>query len=326
MTILVTGGAGYIGSVVTSELLSEGYEVVVLDDLRQGHHEAIPSGAQFSLTDICDAEALEELFQRFNISAVIHMAAETEVEHSMKDPTGHFQTNVLGGIRLLQAMIKNQCLRLIFSSTAAVYGEPQSIPITDDHPENPINVYGESKLMFERILKWYGKAYGLRYVCLRYFNAAGASQYFGEDHHPETHLIPNVLRAALDQSQPVAVFGTDYPTKDGSCIRDYVHVLDISQAHLLALEKLDSLNSMVYNLGNGSGYSVLEVIKAAREITEVDIPVEISARRLGDPSELVASSNRAKRELGWAPKFPGLHDIIESTWRWMLEHPNGYDH
>lgn len=326
MTILVTGGAGYIGSVVTSEMLSKGYEVVVLDNLRQGHQAAIPPGAQFNFADICDAEALGELFQRFKISAVIHMAAETEVEYSMRDPMVHFQTNVLGGIRLLEAMIKSQCLKIIFSSTAAVYGEPQGMPITEEHPENPINVYGESKLMFERVLRWYGKAYGLEYVCLRYFNAAGASQYFGEDHRPETHLIPKVLKAALDRGQPVAVFGNDYPTRDGSCIRDYVHVLDISQAHLLALEKLESLASTVYNLGNGSGYSVLEVIGAAREVSGVDIPVEIGNRRLGDPSELVASSKRAKIELGWEPRFPGLNDIIESAWRWMLEHPNGYDH
>ncbi|MFC1972105.1 UDP-glucose 4-epimerase GalE [Chloroflexota bacterium] len=324
MTILVTGGAGYVGSIVAEELLNKGYDVVVLDDLRQGHKEAISPGVQFSLTDICDETALDKVFHLFEVSAVIHMAAETAVEYSMTDPRRYFKANVLGGMKLLEAMLRNNCLNIVFSSTAAVYGEPRSLPIEEDHPETPTNAYGESKLIFEHILGWYGQAYGLKHISLRYFNAAGATELLGEDHRPETHLIPNILKVAIDKNKPVAVFGTNYQTRDGSCIRDYIHVADIARAHLLSLQKLNDLNSRIYNLGNGNGYSVFEVIETARKITGLDITVEHCARRSGDPAELVASSNRARDELGWVPCFPELESIIKSSWRWMLKHPNGY--
>ena len=325
MNVLVTGGAGYVGSIVTEELLREGHQVIVLDNLQQGHKGAILHEAEFALADICDIEALEDVFSRFKIDAVMHMAAETVVEYSMTDPKRYFQNNVVGGINLLNTMLKHNVYKLIFSSSAAVYGEPQSVPVQESHSKVPVNAYGESKLMFEHILEWYGKSYGLKHVSLRYFNAAGASELLGCDQHPETHLIPNVLKAALNSDSPVTIFGTEYPTKDGTCIRDYIHVVDIAQAHVLALGKLENLISNVYNLGNGEGYSVLEVVEAAKKVTGVDIPTIVSSRRLGDPAVLVASSARVKSELGWKPEFPKLESIIESAWRWMKEHPNGYE-
>ena len=339
MNILVTGGVGYVGSIVAEELLKKGHEVIILDNLQQGHKGAIAPGAEFVFADLCSAEALDGVFQRAKIDAVMHMAAETVVEYSMTDPKRYFHNNIVGGIGLLDAMLKHKVYKLIFSSSAAVYGDPQSIPVEEDHPQLPVNSYGESKLMFERILEWYGKAYGLKHISLRYFNAAGASESLGEDHHPETHLIPNVLKAALLQppiSNPqaqglgtrgsgfVSIFGTDYPTKDGSCIRDYVHVVDIAQAHVLALGNLEKMNDRAYNLGSGEGYSVLEVVEVARKVTGLEIPVKISARRPGDPAILVASSKRAKSELGWKPNFPELGSIIESAWGWMKRHAEGY--
>ena len=324
MNILVTGGAGYVGSVVVEELLKQGYEVIVLDNLKQGHQGAILPEAKLAIADICDARALDQVFRGYQIDAVMHMAAETVVEYSMTDPKRYFHNNIVGGINLLDTMLKYQVDKFIFSSSAAIYGEPQGTPIEEDHPKLPVNSYGESKLMFEHILKWYGRAYGLKHISFRYFNAAGATELLGEDHCPETHLIPNVLRAALDKNSPVSIFGTDYPTKDGSCIRDYVHVTDIAQAHVLALEKIDALSGRAYNLGNGEGYSVLEVMETAKKVTNVDIPTKISARRAGDPAVLVASSHRAKEELGWKPKFPELESIIASAWKWMKEHLKGY--
>ena len=325
MNVLITGGAGYVGSIVTERLLREGHKVIVLDNLRQGHKEAILPLAEFVLADICDTSSLESGFRQFKIDAVMHMAAETVVEYSMTDPKRYFHNNLVGGMNLLDAMLKHGVDRIIYSSTAAVYGEPRSIPIKEDHPETPINSYGESKLMFERILDWYGRAYGIKHISFRYFCAAGATGLLGEDHRPETHLIPNVLKAALNANNPVSIFGTDYPTKDGSCIRDFVHVVDIAQAHLLAMEKIDSLSGNIYNLGNGRGYSVLEVIKTAEEVAGVKIPVKFCPRRLGDPMTLVASSERAKRELDWKPQFSKLEDIIGSAWRWLKDHPDGYE-
>jgi len=254
------------------------------------------------------------------------MAAETVVEYSITDPKKYFQNNIVGAINLLDTMLKHDVHKLIFSSSAAVYGEPENIPIEEDHPTAPVNSYGESKLMFERILAWYGKAYGLKHISLRYFNAAGASKCLGEDHCPETHLIPGILKAALDRNSPIAVFGTDYPTKDGSCIRDYVHVVDIARAHILVLEKLEGSSGGVYNLGNGEGYSVIEVVEAARRVTGVNIPTKAHSGRPGDPAVLVASSSWAKSELDWKPEFPELESIIESAWMWMMEHSKGYDH
>jgi len=244
------------------------------------------------------------------------MAAETIVEYSTTDPKRYFHANIIGGINLLDAMIRHNLNRIVFSSSAAVYGEPLTAPIEENHPKNPINSYGLTKLMFEQVLEWYGKAYGLRHISLRYFNAAGATDRLGEDHSPETHLIPNVLKAAL-AGTPVSVFGTDYPTRDGSCIRDYVHVIDIAQAHVLALEKLDTLKAGAYNLGHGQGYSVLEVVQAAGKVTGIDIQAKLSARRAGDPAVLVASSDRAKSELGWKPKYPELETMVDSAWRWI---------
>ena len=314
MNVLVTGGAGYVGSVVAEELLRAGHHVIILDNLQQGHKQAIPDSTEFVLADVCDHGALETLFQRLRIDAVMHMAAETVVEYSTTDPRRFFVTNVVGGVNLLNAMLKHDVHRIVFSSSAAVYGEPVQSPIDELHPKEPINAYGLSKLQFEQIMGWYGKAYGLKHISFRYFNAAGATERLGEDHEPETHLIPNVLRAALNGT-PVSVFGTDYPTEDGSCVRDYVHVADIARAHVLALDKIDTLRSAAYNLGNGEGYSVLEVVHAARKVTGADIPAKVCPRRSGDPAVLVASSNRAKSELGWKPQFPELETIIESAWR-----------
>jgi UDP-glucose 4-epimerase len=324
MKILVTGGAGYVGSVVADGLLNAGHEVVVLDNLQQGHQDAVPKRAQFILADICKPTGLDKVFRLFTIDAVMHMAAETVVEYSTTDPKRYFQTNTIGGINLLNAMLKYNVHRLIFSSTAAVYGEPQTTPIEEDHPKNPINAYGLSKLMFEQILGWYGKAYGIKHVSLRYFNAAGATENLGEDHRPETHLIPNVLNAALHK-KPVSIFGTDYPTRDGSCIRDYVHVMDIAKAHILALEKLDSLKARAYNLGNQQGCSVIELINAAKKVTGINIPTKVCPRRSGDPAVLVASSNLLKSELGWKPAYPEVEAIINSARRWTTLHPRGYE-
>lgn len=324
MTILVTGGAGYVGSIVAEELLKAGYEVIVLDNLQQGHRDAAPRGGEFVLGDILDPQCLGEVFQRGSVDAVMHMAAETTVEFSMTDPKRYFQNNVVGGINLLKAMLKHEVARLIFSSSAAVYGEPQTTPIEEEHPRAPLNAYGESKLMFERILDWYGKAYGLEHVSLRYFNAAGASDSLGEDHRPETHVIPNVLKAALGNDGPFSIFGTDYPTEDGSCIRDYIHVVDIAKAHVLVLQKLETLKGRVYNLGNGLGYSVLQVVEAAKRVTGLDIPVSAHSRRPGDPAVLVASAKRFQEELGWRPECVELDCIIESAWKWTRKHPDGY--
>ena len=324
MNVLVTGGAGYIGSVVTEHLLKQGHSVTVLDNLQQGHKEAVLSPAEFVSGDVCDAQTLEQIFRNSKIDAVMHMAADTLVGHSMTDPKRYFHNNLVGGISLLNSMLEYNVNKIIFSSTAAVYGEPQNTPIEEDHPKAPINSYGQSKLMFETVLDWYRRAYGIKCISFRYFCAAGATELLGEDHRPETHLIPNVLKAALSKDSTVSVFGTDYPTKDGSCIRDFIHVVDVAQAHLLALEKADNLSGNVYNLGNGEGYSVLEVIKVAEKIVGRKIPVKFSPRRPGDPVTLIASSKRAAQELSWKPQFPELGSIVDSAWRWLKDHPQGY--
>jgi UDP-glucose 4-epimerase len=324
MNIMVTGGAGYIGSILSNELINKDYKVIIVDNLRNGHKEAIPRAADFVFADIRDSNALSEVFQRFEIEAVMHLAAETSVELSMTNPKVFFEINVACGMNLLNTMLKHSVLKLIFSSSAAVYGIPGIMPIDEDSPKVPVNSYGESKLMFERILHWYERAYGFKWISLRYFNAAGANENFGEDHRPETHLIPNILKSALKAKHSIALFGTDYPTNDGTCIRDYVHVLDISQAHILALEKIDKLSGRIYNLGNGTGYSVREIVKVAKEVTGIDIREEIGPRRAGDPPILIASSERAKRELGWIPEFYNLETIIGSAWSWLKSHPHGY--
>jgi UDP-glucose 4-epimerase len=325
MNVAVTGGAGYVGSVVTEELIRRGYRVVVLDNLGQGHRGALLPDADFIRTDISDRQSLKEAFSRFKIEAVMHLAGETIVAYSATDPQKFFQNNIAGGINLLNCMREQGITKIIFSSSAAVYGEPRRTPVEEDADKQPVNAYGDSKWMIERILNWYGKAYGLQHISLRYFNAAGASERLGEDHRPETHLIPAILKAALNGSGPLDIFGADYPTRDGCCVRDYVHVRDIGRAHILALEKLEELSGRVYNLGNQQGYSVLEVVSMAKQITGVNLPTRISARRPGDPAVLVASSLRANQELGWQPERSSLEYIIESAWKWLRDHPHGYE-
>ena len=324
MNVLVIGGAGYVGSIVSEELINIGHDVTVIDNLQQGHQQAVVPEAEFIIADICDAKVLEDIFRNRKIDAVMHMAAETVVEFSMTDPRRYFHGNVIGGLNVLDTMLKYDTYNIIFSSSAAIYGEPQHTPIEESHPKSPVNSYGESKLIFEQMLHWYGIAYGLKHLSFRYFNAAGASRRLGEAHHPETHIIPLVLNAALRDQGTVSIFGDDYPTRDGTCVRDYVHVKDIAQAHILALEKMEEHSGKGYNLGNGEGYSVKEVVETARRITGKSIPAKILGRRPGDPAILVASSNLVKAELGWEPKFTRLDDIIESAWNWMQQHPNGY--
>ncbi|RKY61592.1 MAG: UDP-glucose 4-epimerase GalE [Candidatus Latescibacterota bacterium] len=324
MRVLVTGGAGYIGSVVVEQLLCRGYEVVVVDNLKEGHREAVLPEAAFYERDFGDRGLLDRIFEEHRIDAVRHFAADAQVADSMVDPSKYFLTNVSKGLVLLEAMRACGCDRMIFSSTAATFGEPKYTPIDENHPQEPINAYGESKLMFERMLDWYRKAYGLKFMSFRYFNAAGASERLGEDHRPETHLIPIVLQVALGKREYVEVYGTDYPTKDGTPIRDYIHVLDLGRAHILGLEKLDRFPDGKYNLGNGEGFSVLEVIRTAEEVTGRKIPYREAQRRPGDPAVLVASSRKAARELGWEPEFPELKEIIRSAWEWHRRHPQGY--
>ncbi|HDN67753.1 MAG: UDP-glucose 4-epimerase GalE [Candidatus Latescibacterota bacterium] len=325
MSILVTGGAGYIGSVVVEELLKRGESVVVYDSLYQGHRAAVDPGAIFIKADLADTNKLDETIQQFEIKSVMHFAAETVVERSMSDPARYFQNNVVLSFNLLEAMRRQGVKKIVFSSSAAVYGEPVSIPIKENDPKSPTNSYGESKLMTERMLRWYDTAYGIRYASLRYFNAAGASEKYGEDHNPESHLIPLVLQTALGKRDRIEVFGTDYQdTPDGSCIRDYIHVTDLAQAHILALDALEQ-ESCVYNLGNGAGYSVLQVIEKAKQVTGREINVVYGKRRPGDPARLVASSDLIRRELGWEPKYPELETMIETAWQWYLKHPNGYE-
>lgn len=326
MNILVTGGAGYIGSVLTEELVKQGHHVTVFDNLKQGHCAAVTTEASFIEADVGDREALENVFQRHRINAVMHLAADTSVEYSMTEPGRFFWNNVACVMNLLECMLKHGVKTLGFSSSCAVYGQPEAVPVTEDAPVTPINAYGESKAMFERILRWYRQAKDLRSVSLRYFNVAGASEQFGEDHHPQATLIPNTIKVALGQQDYMPIFGTDYNTRDGACIRDYVHVLDIAQAHILSLSYLkENAGSKVYNLGNGEGYSVIEVIEVTRRVTGATIPVKVCPRRRGDPAKLVASYDRVKVDMGWKPQYPELESIIASAWKWQKEHPNGYD-
>jgi UDP-glucose 4-epimerase len=324
MNILVTGAAGYIGSVVTERLLSEGYHVIALDNLQQGHRQALSSGAHFVLADLADSAVLDDTFSRYQIGAVMHFAGYSLVGESMTDPGKYFNNNLVGGLNLLNGMVKHGVKKLIFSSSASVYGTPATTPITEDALLAPINPYGETKMMFEKILKRYEEAYGLRSISLRYFNAAGATSIHGEHHAPETHLIPNVLKAALKKTRQVSVFGNQYETKDGTCVRDYVHVVDIADAHLKALSRIDCVGGGAYNLGSENGYSVLEVIKTAERVTGVRIPVAFKAPRAGDPPVLVASSKLARKELGWTPQHYQLEDIITSAWQWQSKFPEGY--
>ncbi|MCL6634246.1 MAG: UDP-glucose 4-epimerase GalE [Peptococcaceae bacterium] len=326
MNILVTGGAGYIGSHTVRELVNRGHRVVVLDNLSKGHGAAV-KGAALVRGDTADWLLLKSLFAEYQVEAVMHFAASSLVGESVRRPADYYQNNVVKGLSLLNAMVEAGVRRLVFSSTAAVYGEPREIPIPEDHPAAPTNPYGATKLALEGAMRWYDQAYGLRYVSLRYFNAAGADPAgdIGEDHDPETHLIPLVLKAALGLVPGLEVFGTDYPTPDGTCIRDYIHVNDLAAAHILALEALAAgAPSAVYNLGNGNGYSVLEVIRAAEEVVGRPINVRYGPRRPGDPAVLVAGSDKIKEDLKWRPRFTDLRAIIETAWRWHKSHPRGF--
>jgi len=325
MTVLVTGGAGYIGSVVAAELLKNGHRVLVYDDLSRGHRRAIPKGAEAIIADTADRAALDRVFKTRSVDAVMHFAALIEAGESMKNPAAFFRNNTANTLRLLEAMLAHGVKKIVFSSTAAVFGAPERAPIEEDDPLRPTNVYGESKLMVERMLAWLNSVHGLRYASLRYFNAAGAmSDDHGEDHRPESHLIPLVLNVALGQIEHVNIFGADYPTPDGTCVRDYIHVMDLASAHLLALDGLERHDRLIYNLGAGQGFSVREVIEVARKITGRPIPVVESPRRPGDPAILIASAERIQRELNWRPQFPDLETIVASAWRWRLAHPHGY--
>jgi UDP-glucose 4-epimerase len=324
MNVLVTGGAGYIGSVVVEQLIKTGHEVVVYDNLSEGHAAAIAPEATLVKADLSDRDTLVRALDRNRIEAVIHLAASSLVGESVENPHLYFTNNVGAGVSLLDAMLTVGVKKLVFSSTAAVYGAPETAPITEEAPPNPINPYGESKLAFERMLRWYDEAYRLRYVSLRCFNAAGASERFGEAHDPETHLIPNALRVAAARSDHVDVFGEDYSTPDGTCVRDYVHVIDLADAHALALNAMEK-SSETYNLGYGSGYSVAEVVEMARQVTKQWISTEAAPRRAGDPHVLIASPDKVMRDLGWNPRHSELDNIIESAWRWRLAHPNGYE-
>src|SRR5215216_1893015 len=322
MRVFVTGGAGYIGSVCSELLLDEGHEVVIFDNLIEGHRGAVDSRAQFIQGDLADRRRIEEALSSTRPEAVMHFAAYALVPESMRDPSKYFRNNVSNGLNLLDAMLKCGVQRIIFSSTCALFGPPEHIPIDETARTRPINPYGESKLAFEKILRWYDEIHGLKFVCLRYFNAAGATEDLGEHHKPETHLIPTVLRVALGQSPHVEIYGTDYDTPDGTCIRDYIHILDLARAHILAL---GARASGLYNLGTGGGSSVRQVIESCRKITGRKIETIEKPRRPGDPPRLIASSEKIKRELGWKPQFQSLDAIVESAWRWHQKLPHGYE-
>ena len=325
MAILVTGGAGYIGSVTAELLRARGERVVVLDDLFRGHRAAVPPDEPFYEGNIGDRELVARIAREHELEACIHFAALAYVGESVLDPARYFTNNVEQGIALLDALLKAGVRRIVFSSTCATYGEPQEVPISEEHPQNPTNPYGWSKLFMERIMASYDHAYRLRYIALRYFNAAGATNELGEDHEPETHLIPNVLAAAQGQISAVSVFGNDYPTPDGTPIRDYIHVSDLGSAHISALDYLRSGGKSDYiNLGNGQGYSVMEVIETARQVAQSEIPIKIEPRRAGDPSRLVANAEKARAILGWKPAHPDLTSILRTAWEWKVKHPRGY--
>jgi UDP-glucose 4-epimerase len=322
-TVLVVGGAGYIGSVAVERLIGAGYRVVVYDNLSRGHLNALHPAAVFVKGDLADGALLTQTLRAHVVGAVMHFAALSLVGESMQAPGRYFQNNVGDTITLLEAMVEAGVSRFIFSSSAAVYGDPESVPIREINRLVPVNPYGESKLAVEKMLHWYDRVHGLRYASLRYFNAAGASERFGEDHDPESHLIPLILQTCLGRRPRVEIYGTDYPTPDGTCVRDYIHVVDLADAHILALGALDR-GSRVFNLGNGSGYSVRQVISAARRVTGREIPNVEAPRRPGDPPILVASADLAQHELGWHPQFPSIDAIVATAWDWLTRFPAGY--
>jgi UDP-glucose 4-epimerase len=321
MKVLVTGGAGYIGSITSEILLDEGHEVVIFDNLGRGHREAVDARAEFIEGDLRNREDIRKTMGSVLPDAVMHFAAFALVGESMQDPMLYFRNNVLGGINLVESMIERGVKRIIFSSTCATYGQPERMPMTEDLPQRPTNPYGESKLMLEKVLSWEQERRGLQPVFLRYFNAAGATEKLGEDHDPESHLIPNVLAVALGKKKSVGIFGDDYETPDGTCIRDYIHIVDLAQAHIIALT---GSQTGAFNLGNGDGYSVKQVVEVAREVTGHAIPAELAPRRPGDPARLIAAADKAKTVLGWKPKYPEMRTIVQHAWDWHRTHPNGY--
>ncbi len=328
MSILVCGGAGYIGSHTVHELIEKGKEVVVVDNLQSGHLAAVNRKAKFYKGDIRDEKFLHKVFTENKIESIIHFAANSLVGESMEKPLLYFNNNVYGMQVLLESMVKHNIKNIVFSSTAAVYGEPKKIPILEDDETKPTNAYGETKLTMEKMMKWCNKAYGINYVALRYFNVAGSlgDGSIGEDHNPESHLIPLILQVPLKKREFITVYGSDYPTTDGTCIRDYIHVLDLAEAHIKAVEFLENGNeSNTFNLGNGMGFSVKEMIDAAKQVTQEDIKVVIGERRAGDPAQLIASSDKARNILGWTPKFTNVKDIIKDAWIWHESKPNGFN-
>ena len=325
MRLLVTGGAGYIGSVVAAQLLDAGHDVVVLDNLERGHRAAVPDGADLVEVDLQDATAVQAALSDRDFDAVLHFAALALVPESVAHPERYWRANVGGTLNLLDAMRASGTSGLVFSSTCATYGEPDLIPIAEDAPERPTNPYGASKLAVDRMISDHCAAHGLGAVSLRYFNVAGAAGPHGEDHEPETHIVPNLLRVALGRQEHVEVYGTDYPTPDGTAIRDYIHVEDLAVAHLLALDAIEPDRHTILNLGNGAGFSVNEVVDAARRVTGHPIPVQEAPRRPGDPPQLVAASERIRAQLGWEPRKPGLEEIITDAWAWHQAHPRGYE-
>jgi UDP-glucose 4-epimerase len=324
LNILVTGGAGYIGSICSEVLLSRGHHVIALDNLQEGHRASVPPAATFCQVDLGDRPALETVFSGNKIEAVMHFAGEALVAKSVREPSTFYAANVACGVNLLDAMVRHGVNKLIFSSTAATYGEPEVTPIPEDHRKAPINPYGKTKLIFEQILADYRAYTGLKYVTVRYFNAAGASVERGEAHRVESHLIPRVLDTALGVYPILEIFGSDYPTPDGTCVRDYVHVLDITDSHLRALEEIDRVPGEAFNVGNNRGFSNLEVVQAAERLTGHKVPHKLSPRRPGDPATLVASNEKLKRMLGWEALHSSLEEIIESAWNWRRRFPRGY--
>ncbi|ALS35785.1 UDP-glucose 4-epimerase [Enterococcus rotai] len=328
MSILVLGGAGYIGSHAVDQLINKGYEVIVIDNLQTGHRQSIHEKAKFYQGDIRDKKFMQDVFTKETIDGVIHFAASSLVGESVEKPLVYFNNNVHGTQITLEVMEEFGVKHIVFSSTAATYGEPKEMPIVETMPTNPENPYGESKLMMEKMMKWCDKAYGIRYVALRYFNVAGAKSdaSIGEDHDPETHLIPIILQTALGQREYLGIYGEDYDTPDGTCIRDYVYIEDLIAAHIAALDYLQKGNeSNIFNLGSNTGYSVKEMLEAARAVTGKEIPAKVLPRRLGDPSKLVASSEKAKMVLGWEPQVTDIKQIIKTAWEWHVSHPKGYE-
>ena len=327
MAVLILGGAGYIGSHCTYDFIERGLDVVIADNLQTGHIEAVHPKARFYKGDIRDKEFLDNLFKKEKIEAVVHFAASSLVGESMQDPLKYYDNNLYGTMVLLKSMVENNVKKIVFSSTAATYGEPESIPILETDKTEPTNPYGETKLAMEKMFKWANVAYGINFVSLRYFNACGAhkSGQIGEDHDPESHLISIILQVANKKREHINIFGDDYNTPDGTCIRDYIHVTDLAQAHYLAIKFLEENNkSEIFNLGNGTGFSVKEVIETARKVTGDKIPEVISQRRAGDPARLIASSEKAKEVLGWRPQYTSLEEIIETAWLWHKNHPEGF--